>query len=84
MATAKMFRSRNSQAVQLPKEFEVKSQELEVFRRGEEIILRQKKGATVRAFELPASLPNDLTIADRKNDPPRKRNGATLKKRRRS
>jgi antitoxin VapB len=84
MATAKMFRSRNSQAVQLPKEFEVKSQELEVFRRGEEIILRQKKGAMLRAFELPASFPNDLTIADRKNDPPQKRNGATLKKRRRS
>jgi antitoxin VapB len=84
MATAKMFRSRNSQAVQLRKEFEVKSQELEVFRRGDEIILRQKKGAMLRAFELLASLPNDLTIADRKNDPPQKRNGATRKKRRRS
>lgn len=84
MATAKMFRSRNSQAVQLPKEFEVKSKELEVCRRGEEIILRQKNGAVLRAFELLASLPNDLTIADRNNDPPQKRNGATLKKPRRS
>ncbi len=84
MATAKIFRSRNSQAVQLPIEFEVKSKELEVFRRGDEIILREKAARMARAFELLASLPNDLTIAVRKNHRPQKRNWATLKKRRRS
>ncbi len=61
-----------------------KGKELEICRRGDEIILRQKNGAMLRAFELLASLPNDLTIADRKNDPPQKRNATTLKKPRRS
>ena len=32
MATARVFRSGNSQAVRLPKEFQVKSKELEIFR----------------------------------------------------
>jgi virulence-associated protein VagC len=39
MATAKVFRSGNSQAVQLPKEFRLASDEVEIFRRGE-IVLR--------------------------------------------
>jgi virulence-associated protein VagC len=80
MDTAKIFRSRNHQAVRLPKEIRVIRKELEIFRGADEIILREKKGGMLRAFELLASLPNDLTIADRKNDRPQKRNGKTLKK----
>ena len=34
MATARVFRSGNSQAVRLPKEFRLDSQEVEIFRRG--------------------------------------------------
>ncbi len=80
MPTAKIFRSRNCQAAQLPKEFRVSGTELEIFRRGDEIILREKKGAMLRAFELLARLPNDLTIARRNNDRPQKRNGMELRK----
>jgi antitoxin VapB len=61
MAIAKIYRSTNTQSVQLPKEFRVKSKELEIFRRGDEINPRKKKGTMLRAFELPATLPNDLT-----------------------
>jgi antitoxin VapB len=61
MTTIKVFRSRNSQAVLLPKQIRVTSKQLEIFRRGDEIILRKKKGAMLRAFELLASSPNDLT-----------------------
>jgi antitoxin VapB len=75
MSTAKVFRSGNSQAVRLPKQFRLKSKEVEIFRRGDEIVLREKKGTMLRAFELLASLPNDLTTADRKNDRPQKRKG---------
>src|SRR5262245_56847072 len=39
MAIARVFRSGNSQAVRLPKEFQVKSKEVEIFRRGDEIVL---------------------------------------------
>ncbi len=84
MATAKIFRSRNSQAVKLPKEFRVSSKELEIFRRGDEIILREKKGVMLRAFELLAGLPDDLTLAGRENDGPQKRIRMELKKRGRS
>jgi antitoxin VapB len=75
MSTAKVFRSGNSQAVRLPKQFRLKSKEVEIFRRGDEIVLREKKGTMLRAFELLASLPDDLTIVGRENDRPQEREG---------
>src|SRR5436305_10594289 len=63
MKTAKVFRSGNSQAVRLPKEFRLKSKEVEVFRRGNELVLREKDADLSRAFELIASLPIDFTTA---------------------
>jgi antitoxin VapB len=75
MKTAKVFRSGNSQAVRLPKEFRLKSKEVEVFRRGNEIVLREKDPDLSRAFELLASLPSDFTTADRKDDLPQARKG---------
>jgi len=84
MAIAKVFQSKYGQAVRLPKEFRVMGKELDVLRRGHEIVLRERKGTMLRAFELPASLPNDLTIAEHRNDRPQKRDGTRLKKRRKS
>jgi antitoxin VapB len=75
MSTAKVFRSGNSQAVRLPKQFRLKSKEVEIFRRGDEIVLREKKGTMLRAFELLAGLPDDFTVAGRENDTPQKRKG---------
>lgn len=75
MGTARVFRSGNSQAVRLPKEFRLKSEEVEIFRRGEEIVLREKDGSMVRAFELLAELPVDVELAGREKDLPQKRRG---------
>jgi antitoxin VapB len=75
MGTARVFRSGNSQAVRLPKEFRVKSKEVEIFRRGNEIVLREKKGTMARAFDLLASLPEDIQLIRPKDDPPQKRKG---------
>lgn len=75
MKTAKVFRSGNSQAVRLPKEFRLKGKEVQVFRRGNEIVLREKDTDLSRAFDLLASLPVDLTTADRKDDYPQTRKG---------
>ena len=73
MATARVFRSGNSQAVRLPKEFRLKGPEVEIFRRGDEIVLREKEGGMARAFELIASLPiDDLGNRD---EPPQEREG---------
>jgi antitoxin VapB len=73
MGTARVFRSGNSQAVRLPKQFRLKSKEVEIFRRGDEIVLREKDGNMVRAFDLLAELPDDLIIADRDKDHPQRR-----------
>ena len=75
MATAKVFRSGNSQAVRLPKQFRVKSKELEISRRGDEIVLREKRGDLARAFDLLAGLPEDFELTGRAADKPQKRKG---------
>jgi len=75
MGTARVFRSGNSQAVRLPKQFRLKSKEVEIFRRGDEIVLRERKGTMVRAFELLASLPDDVEVPRRRRDLPQKRRG---------
>jgi len=75
MATARVFQSGNSQALRLPKEFRLKSKEVEIFRRGDEIVLREKRGTMARAFDLLATLPDDLEIRGRRKDYPQKRRG---------
>jgi antitoxin VapB len=62
-------------AVRLPKEFSLKDKEVEIFRRGKEIILREKEKNLSRAFDLVAGLPNDFDIPDRHTDYPQKRRG---------
>jgi antitoxin VapB len=73
MATAKVFRSGNSQVLRLPEEFRLKSKEVETFRPGNEIVLREKTGTMARAFHLLAGLPEDSNIPGRPNDLPQKR-----------
>jgi len=75
---AKVFKSGNSQAVRLPKAFRVKSKEVEISRRGDEIVLRERAGTMARAFDLLAALPADLRLAGRKKDKPQKRSGDKL------
>ncbi|MDL2275421.1 type II toxin-antitoxin system VapB family antitoxin [Desulfosarcina sp. OttesenSCG-928-G10] len=72
MTTARVFKSGNSQAIRLPKEFRVNVQELEIFRRGDEIVLREPKKNLVRAFELLTALPEDF-LPDRNQEPPQVR-----------
>ena len=40
--TTTVFQSGNSQAVRLPKEFRFKTKTVEIFRRGDEVVLREK------------------------------------------
>jgi antitoxin VapB len=75
MAAARVFRSGNSQAVRLPKEFRFKGKEVEIFRRGDEIVLREKGKGLERAFEILASLPDDFWPEGRVDAPPQQRDG---------
>ena len=76
MATARLFKSGNSQAVRLPKQFRFQGEEVEIFRRGKEVVLRQKSQGMRRAFELLASLPIDVdAIEELRKEPPQERDG---------
>jgi antitoxin VapB len=61
--TAKIFQSGNSQAVRLPQEFRFNSSEVEIFRRGDEVVLREKRRNLVEAFDRLAELPDDMIEA---------------------
>lgn len=74
MTLARVFKSGNSQAVRLPKEFRFTSEEVEIFRRGDEVVLRERAKGMARAFELIARLPIE-DLADERDSPPREREG---------
>lgn len=74
MRTAKVFRSGNSQAVRIPAEFKFDTDEVEIFRRDDELVLRKKAKSLEQAFHLFASLPADF-LAERKDDLPQERPG---------
>jgi antitoxin VapB len=73
MGTARVFRSVNSQAVRCRSNCRLTSKAVEIFRRGDEIVLREKDGTMVRAFDLLADLPDDLVVVAREKDQPQKR-----------
>ena len=75
MAIARVFKSGNSQAVRLPKNFRVKASDLEIFRRGEEIVLREKGGGMARVLDVLAAMPADMFPKKRKDPRPQRRKG---------
>jgi antitoxin VapB len=68
MARTRVFKSGNSQAVRLPKEFQFDADEVEIFRRGDEIVLRKTPGTLDRAFAILTSLSEDF-MADGRTQP---------------
>ena len=73
MTRAKVFKSGNSQAVRLPKEFRFRVKEVEILRRGDEIVLREPKRNLASAFEALTSMPEDFMAEGRKDEPPQER-----------
>jgi antitoxin VapB len=73
MAKARVVRSGNRQIVLLPPQFRIAGREVEIFRRGDEIILREKPRGMARVFELIAGLPDDFMADGRQDTPPQKR-----------
>lgn len=75
MRTTSVFKSGNSQAVRLPKDFQFDVREVEIIRRGDEVVLRRIPADLSAAFALLAALPDDF-MADGRNDmPPQVREG---------
>lgn len=73
MSTARVFRSGNSQAVRLPKEFRLQCDEVEIFRRGDDIVLREKPQNLKRAYEILTELPDEFFAEGRHDSPPQRR-----------
>jgi len=73
MKTTKVFKSGNSQAVRLPKEFQLNGEEVEIFKRNGDVVIREIPKNLTRAFELLTQLPNDFFAEGRKDLPPQKR-----------
>jgi antitoxin VapB len=60
MKTTRVFRSGHSQAVRIPRAYRFRSSEVEILRRGDEIVLREHPKNLVSAFELLAGLSPDF------------------------
>lgn len=69
METAKIFKNGNSQAVRLPKAYQFDVSEVQIFRRGDEVVLKRKIENLSKAFELLTEMSDDF-MADGRNQPP--------------
>ncbi|MFW6240023.1 MAG: antitoxin, partial [Thermodesulfobacteriota bacterium] len=60
MKKAKIFQDGNFQAVRLPEEFHFDVSEVEIFRRGDEIVLRKMPKNLARVFDLLTGMSDDF------------------------
>ncbi len=73
MRTTKVFKSGNSQAVRLPKDLQIDADEVEIFKRNDEIVIRKIPSNLSRAFRILAEMPEDFMSDDREDLPPQER-----------
>ena len=73
MIHARIFQSGNSQAVRLPKEFRFDVDQVEIFRRGDEVVLRPVSSNAAAIFDALAALPDDFMADGRDDTSPQER-----------
>ena len=73
MVTTRVFKSGNSQAVRIPKEFQFDVAELEIFQRGDEVVLRKKQDDLSDVMAIFAAFPDDFMRGGRDDPPPQER-----------
>ncbi len=73
MTLARVFQSGNSQAVRLPKEFRFTSDQVEIFRQGDDVVLRERPANAAAIFDVLASLPADFMEEGRVDTPAQER-----------
>ncbi|GJD65508.1 antitoxin [Methylobacterium frigidaeris] len=74
MTVAKLFMSGGSQAVRLPREFRFGGSEVEIFRRGNEVVLRERPANLSVLLDIIDSMPADM-LTDLHDEPPEEREG---------
>jgi antitoxin VapB len=60
MTYARVFQSGNSQAVRLPKEFRLSAEQVEIFRQGNDIVLRERPASAATIFDALVAMPDDF------------------------
>lgn len=73
MILAKLFMTGRSQAVRLPKEFRFEGSSVEIFRRGDEVILRARPESALAIFDALGAFPEDFMADGRQDTPPQER-----------
>ena len=73
MRTAKIFRSGNSQAVRIPKEFQLEGSEVEIVKKGSSLVLRPCRRSWRPLFESLNKFSDDFMEGGRKQLRPEKR-----------
>jgi antitoxin VapB len=75
MKTTKVFKSGNSQAVRIPKEFHLLSEDVEIFKQNGDIVIREKPKPKKlgKAFQLLTQLPEDFFGQGREDSLPQER-----------
>ena len=76
MKTAKVFRSGNSQAVRIPREFQLEGSEVEITKRGSSLVLRPCKKSWAPLFASLNKFTADFMKAGRKQPRTQKRQKA--------
>ena len=70
---ARVFQSGNSQAVRLPREFRFDVDRVEIFRRGDEIVLRPLPANASFIADVLREMPADFMVDGRDDTPPQER-----------
>lgn len=73
MARTRVFKSGNSQAVRIPREFAVDVDELEIERRGDELVLRPVAVTLAAALSRIGTMPDDFMAEGRSDALPQER-----------
>lgn len=69
MKTAKVFKSGNSQAVRIPKEFHLEGEEVEIRRQGGSLILRPRKESWAALIDSLKKFTDDFMKEERRQPP---------------
>lgn len=73
MTTTRVFQNGNSQAVRIPREFQLDVSEVEIFRRGDELVLRPKRQNLAEVLDILAGMPDDFMAEGRQDLPAQER-----------
>ncbi len=73
MRKTKVFKCGNSQAVRLPKDLQFDVDEVEIFKRNDELVIRKIPINLKQAFNLLTTMPEDFMSEGREDEPPQDR-----------